>query len=225
MTYELKSQSAFLFWSHFLVFGETGFNTFCFCIGSSLHLPVIDTCNHIAIAIAAPQFNVNVNLSCRNIWTFEHLCPYKGKGDRCMQVYLTSATAVLSSSHMSCPSSLLVFTKSWRLSCWRCLEKIFCSFDLDINFSPTSKLFQSLSLNNYTLSSMHDPLKSIDISLRQSYTGHVSAKGLNNSHCNVGLVHITYHEANFPRHNLLTPPTMSEMQLINILLKISDCRG
>ena len=72
---------------------------------------------------------------------------------------------------------------------------------------------------------MHDPLKSIDISLRQSYTGHVSAKGLNNSHCNVGLVHITYHEANFPRHNLLTPPTMSEMQLINISLKISDCRG
>ena len=85
------------------------------------------------------------------------------------------------------PSSLLVFTKSWRLSCWRCLEKIFCSFDLNINFSPTSKLFQSLSLNNYTLSSMHDPLKSIDIRLRQSYTGHVSAKGLKNSHCSDGL--------------------------------------
>ena len=72
---------------------------------------------------------------------------------------------------------------------------------------------------------MHDPLKSIDIRLRQSYTGHVSAKGLKNSHCSDGLVHITYHEANFPRHNLLTPSTKSEMQLINILLKISDCRG
>ena len=120
------------------------------------------------------------------------------------------------------PSSLLVFTKSWRLSCWRCLEKIFCSFDLDINFSPTSKLFQSLSLNNYTLSSMHDPLKSIDISLRQSYTGHVSAKGLKN--CSDGHVHITY-QANFPRLNLLTPSTKSEMQLFNISLKISDCRG
>ena len=52
-------------------------------------------------------------------------------------------------------------------------------------------------------------------------TRHVPVKGLKIVTAMLNM----YHEANLPRHNLLTPPTKSEMQLIKILLKISDCRG
>ena len=47
-------------------------------------------------------------------------------------------------------------------------------------------------------------------------TRHVPVKGLKIVTAMLNM----YHEANLPRHNLLTPPTKSE-----ILLKISDCRG
>ena len=52
-------------------------------------------------------------------------------------------------------------------------------------------------------------------------TRHVPVKGLKIVTAMLNM----YHEANLPRHNHLTPPTKSEMQLIKILLKISDSRG